>query len=155
MIPDQNVPGGAASGTSCIFCDIVRGEAPASRLYADDRAVAFMDIRPVNRGHLLVVPVTHATHLADLDKETGAHLFRIAMRLAAALRASALPCEGINLFLADGAPAGQEVLHVHLHVLPRFRGDGFGFHFPPGYGRSPARTELDDDAASIRRALEG
>jgi histidine triad (HIT) family protein len=114
-----------------------------------------MDIRPVNTGHLLVVPRDHATYLADLDPEVGGHLFRVGMRLAAALRRSGLHCEGVNLHLADGQVAGQEVWHVHLHVLPRFEGDGFGFRFGPDYGRLPERGSLDDTAASIRRALEG
>lgn len=153
MVRDDILPGTPAP-ESCVFCSIVRGSAPASRVYTDDLVLAFMDIRPVNRGHLLVVPIVHATHLADLDEETGAHMFRIGKRLAAALRASGLPCEGTNFWLADGAPAGQEVFHVHLHVVPRFRGDGFGFHFPPGYGQRPTRSELDQTAAGIRQALE-
>ncbi|MBN1659584.1 MAG: HIT family protein [Anaerolineae bacterium] len=155
MVPDEIVPGRAAPGEQCLFCDIIQGRAPASRVYADSQVVAFMDTQPVNPGHLLVVPLAHATHLADLDEDTGAHLFRIGKRLAAALRASGLPCQGINFFLADGAPAGQSVFHVHLHVLPRFRGDGFGFYFPPGYGLRPGRAELDEIAAAIRQVLEG
>ena len=92
----------------CIFCDIIGGQAPASFVYEDEVAVAFMDIRPVNAGHLLVVPRGHARHLADLDPEVGGHLFRVGMRLAGALRRTPLPCEGVNLYLADGEVAGQE-----------------------------------------------
>jgi histidine triad (HIT) family protein len=64
-------------------------------------------------------------------------------------------CEGISLFLADGHAAGQEVYHVHLHVIPRFAGDGFGFRFGPGYDRLPERESLDQIAAAIREAMEG
>jgi diadenosine tetraphosphate (Ap4A) HIT family hydrolase len=135
---------------ACIFCDIVSGAAPASFVHRDEYCVAFMDIRPVNRGHLLVVPIGHATHLADMDAETAAHLSRVAHGLAAALRRSGLRCEGVNLFLADGEAAGQEVFHVHLHVLPRFRGDGFGLRFGPDYVVR-SREELDEAAAAIRR----
>ena len=138
----------------CIFCEIVRGKAPASLLYSDDWVVAFMDIRPVNPGHLLVVPRVHAPHLADLDPDTGGHMFRIGRELAGALRASGVRCEGVNLFLADGEAAGQEVCHVHLHVIPRFRGDGFGFRFGPDYDLVPARETLDQTAAAIRKELE-
>lgn len=138
----------------CVFCEIVAGREPASVVYRDELCTAFMDIRPVNPGHLLVIPNRHATYLADLPAETGAQLFRVAQRLAAALRRSGLRCEGVNLFLADGEVAGQEVFHVHLHVLPRFRGDGFGLRFPPGYGRRPPRPELDETAGRIRAALE-
>jgi histidine triad (HIT) family protein len=138
---------------ACIFCDIVRGDAPATVVYADDQAMAFMDIRPVNPGHLLVVPRAHATYLADLASETGGRLFRVGMKLAAAVRRSGVRCDGVNLFLADGEVAGQEVFHVHLHVIPRFRGDGFGFRFGPEYGRLPGRARLDELAAGIRQVL--
>ncbi|HPL28991.1 MAG TPA: HIT family protein [Anaerolineae bacterium] len=137
----------------CIFCGIFAGRLPASMVYRDERCAAFMDIRPVTPGHLLVVPVRHAAYLAELDAEDGAQLFRVAQRLAAALRQSGVRCEGVNLFLADGEAAGQEVYHVHLHVLPRFRGDGFGLRFPPGYGHRPPRPELDEIAGRIKGVL--
>lgn len=137
----------------CIFCDIIRGQSPASMVYADDQAVAFMDIQPVLAGHLLVIPRIHAASLAELDPDVGAHLFRVGMKLAAAMRRSALHCEGVNFFLADGVAAGQDVFHVHLHILPRFQGDGFGFRFPPGYWDRPGRDTLDAQAAQIREAL--
>ena len=140
---------------SCVFCDIIAGQAPATFVYKDEVAVAFMDIRPVNAGHLLVVPRDHARHLADLDPQVGGHLFQVGMYLVAALRRSGLPCEGVNLYLADGEVAGQEVWHVHLHVLPRFQEDGFGLRFGPDYGRQPDRASLDDIAAAIRRQLKG
>jgi histidine triad (HIT) family protein len=140
---------------TCIFCDIVGGAALASVVHADERAVAFMDIQPVNPGHLLVVPRAHVAGLAELDSETGAHLFQVAMELAGAVRRSGVRCEGVNLFLADGAAAGQEVFHVHLHVIPRFGGDGFGFRFSPRYYQLPEREALDDLAARIRQVLEG
>ena len=139
--------------TDCIFCRIAEGRAPASVVYDDERALAFMDIRPVNPGHLLVIPRAHAAGLSDLDPEVGAHLFKVAMRVAAALRCSGVQCEGVNLFLADGKVAFQEVFHVHLHVIPRFAGDGFRLKFGPDYGRQPSRSALDEMAANIRGTL--
>jgi histidine triad (HIT) family protein len=139
---------------SCVFCQIVQGQQQASCVYSDEHVVAFMDIQPVNEGHLLVVPRAHAGGLYDLDPEVGGHLFQVAMDLAAGLRRSNVRCEGVNLFLADGPAAGQEVFHVHLHVLPRFRGDGFGFRFGPDYGEQPNRATLDKVAAAIQRAME-
>jgi histidine triad (HIT) family protein len=139
----------------CVFCRILDGELPASFVYRDERCAAFMDIQPVNAGHLLVVPLGHGAHLADIDGESAAHLMRVAHRLAGALRASGLPCEGVNLFLADGAAAMQEVFHVHLHVFPRFAGDGFGLQFGPHYKELPPRAALDGAAARIRGALRG
>jgi diadenosine tetraphosphate (Ap4A) HIT family hydrolase len=112
-----------------------------------------MDIQPVNPGHLLVIPNRHARNLADLDEETGALMFRVAQRLAGALRQSGVRCEGVNLFLADGAAAGQEVFHVHLHVIPRYAGDGFGLRFSPAYFERPERPELDRLAEQIRLSL--
>lgn len=136
---------------SCDFCRIGAGTAPASKVHADGIAVAFLDIAPMTPGHLLVVPRTHAEGLADLDPETGAHLWRIGQRMAAALRASSLRCEGVNFFLADGAAAFQEVMHVHLHVIPRWKGDGVKLGYKPG---RPARKDLDAHAADLRAAAE-
>jgi diadenosine tetraphosphate (Ap4A) HIT family hydrolase len=134
----------------CIFCEIVAGRSEASFVYRDRRASAFMDIAQWTPGHLLVVPEAHATRLRDLDPETGAHLFRVAMQLEPALR-SACGAEGINLHLADGEVAGQEIFHVHLHVIPRTRGDGFGLRTLP-FGRRVDRPTLDGRAERIRAA---
>lgn len=113
-----------------------------------------MDIQPVNPGHVLVIPNSHATSLADLNEEIGAHMFRIAKRVAGALWSSGIRCEGVNLLLADGEAAGQEVFHVHLHVFPRYRDDGFGFKFGSGYSNKPDRAELDIVAQQIRKELQ-
>lgn len=112
-----------------------------------------MDITPVNPGHLLVIPNRHAVYLSELDPEDGARMFEVAQSMVAALRRSGLKCEAVNLFLADGEQAGQDVPHVHLHVIPRFRGDGFGLKLPSGYGRHPERSELDRIAAAIKAGL--
>jgi histidine triad (HIT) family protein len=138
----------------CVFCEIVEGRAEASFVYRDDRVVAFMDLGPVTPGHLLVIPLAHVAYLADLPEDLGAHLFVVATRLAAALRRSGRPCEGINLFLADGEAAFQEVFHAHLHVLPRTPGDGFTIDSPAWSRPKPARGELDDNAEAIRAALD-
>jgi histidine triad (HIT) family protein len=139
--------------SACGFCEIIAGRARSSIVFQDDRCAAFMDIQPVNPGHLVVIPNEHAPFLADLDEDTGAHIFRIAQRLSAALRKSGLKCEGVNLFLADGKAAMQEVFHVHLHVFPRYEGDGFGLKFSPEYFNRPTRVDLDAAAEKIRKAL--
>ena len=138
---------------ACLFCRIVAGELPGTFVYRDDDCAAFMDIQPVNPGHVLVVPVRHATHLADMPPESAGRLMAVAHRVAAALRASGLRCDGVNLFLADGEAAMQEVPHVHLHVFPRWRGDGFGLRFGAEYKNKPAREALDAVAGQIREAL--
>jgi histidine triad (HIT) family protein len=137
----------------CIFCRILGGEAEGSFIYRDDRVAAFMDIQPVNPGHVLVVPIRHAVYLEDLDPEDGAQMFRVAQQISRSLFECSLRCEGTNFFLANGAPAGQDVFHTHLHVLPRYRGDGFGLRFGPHYGIHPQRGELDALSLQIRAAL--
>ncbi|MDT7595008.1 MAG: histidine triad family protein [Pseudonocardiales bacterium] len=111
-----------AAVMDCVVCRIVAGAADASVVYDDDRLLAFCDLNPVNPGHLLVVPKVHSVGLAGLDEADGSRMFKVAQSLAAAVRSSGLRCQGVNLFLADGKAAGQEVLHVHLHVFPRYVG---------------------------------
>ncbi|HEV8716950.1 MAG TPA: HIT family protein [Candidatus Binatia bacterium] len=137
----------------CIFCRILSGKLPASIVHQDNICTALLDIQPINPGHTLVIPNRHAAHLADLDEESGAHVFHTAQQVAAALRRAGIPCEGVNLLLADGEAAGQEVFHVHLHVVPRFQGDGFGFKFPSQYTDKPERGELNLVAEKIRNVF--
>jgi diadenosine tetraphosphate (Ap4A) HIT family hydrolase len=111
-----------------------------------------MDIHQPTLGKLLVVPNAHATHLAELPPETGARMFGVAQQLAAALRQSGLRCDGINLFLSDGEAAGQDVFHVHLHVMPRFAGDGIRLRFGQTHAIYPSRDELDRVAEQIRKS---
>ena len=140
----------------CGFCQVLAGKAEGSFVFRDERVAAFMDITPVTPGHLLVIPIRHAVYLADLDPKDGARMSEVAQSLAAALRAGktgGLKCEGVNLYLADGEAGGQEVPHVHLHVFPRFGGDGFDPRLPHGYGHHPERSELDRIAAAIKAGL--
>lgn len=135
-----------------IFADIIAGKEPASLVFEDADVVAFMDIRPWTPGHLLVVPKVPARNLAELDPAIGGKLFQVGQQLAAALRDSEVACDGVNFFLADGITAGQEIFHVHLHVIPRTPGDGFGLR---GHPRNARREDLDYLANSIRRAAGG
>ncbi|MDP9411556.1 MAG: HIT family protein [Actinomycetota bacterium] len=137
----------------CVFCEVLAGRLPASVVMREGRCTAFMDIQPVNAGHVLVVPDDHAASLAGLPEDAGARPFRTAQKVAAALYGSGLRCEGVNLLLADGEAAGQDVFHVHLHVIPRFEGDGFGLTFGPDYANSPGREELERAAERIRGVL--
>ncbi|MDQ3870284.1 MAG: HIT family protein [Chloroflexota bacterium] len=148
--PRKQQESGRDEGAGCVFCAIVAGTAPASVVHDAADVLAFLDIRPITPGHLLVIPKRHARHLADLDEAVGERMYRVAARLARALRASGLRCEGVNLFLADGEAAGQEVFHVHLHVFPRFAGDGFRLE-EDGSARPP-RAELDASAVQLRDA---
>lgn len=149
--PDKEAP----ADSTCIFCAIVAGTAPSSPVYEDEHSLAFMDLAQETGGHVLVIPKTHYASLAELPPATGAHLFRIAQRAAAALRGSGIRCDGVMLGLADGEAAGQEVFHVHLHVHTRFRDDRFSQLVRPAWQRQrvrPPREELDRLAAKIRQA---
>ena len=137
---------------SCIFCQIVAGDADATFLYTDDTVVVFLDINPVTPGHTLVVPRSHLPALSDVDPRTGAHMFNVAQRVAKALRSSGLRCDGVNLFYADGEAANQTVFHAHLHVFPRYDGDGFGLIAESQ--TQPSRPELETTGEQIRSALE-
>jgi histidine triad (HIT) family protein len=137
----------------CVICKLVAGELEVSIIHEDDLCVALMDIQPINPGHALVVPRRHAPYLSDLEPEDGAQIFRVAQRIAGALRKCGVKCEGVNFFLADGEAAGQEVFHVHLHVFPRYSGDGFGLNLPGDYQDRPAREELNEIAQRMRSKL--
>jgi len=141
------------SDPDCIFCKIVRREAPASIVYEDASTLAFMDIRPVTVGHTLVIPKAHGAYLEDLPEGSVGPILESARKVASALRKSGLKCEAVNLWIANGREAGQEVFHVHVHAIPRFRGDGFGLRAPPGSGRTADRDELDQVAGKIRNAV--
>jgi diadenosine tetraphosphate (Ap4A) HIT family hydrolase len=134
-----------------VFCGIARGSQPASVVAESDDVLAFCDIQPVHPGHLLVIPRAHAGDLAELPEETGRSMWSLGQRLAGAVRASGLPCDGVNLFLADGAAAGQEVWHTHLHVIPRIARDGM-LRISANWSLPP-RAALDETAARVRAAL--
>ena len=137
--------------SDCVFCRLINGELEASIVADDGRTLAFMDIQPLTPGHVLVVPRRHAASLAELDPDDGAELFRVAQHVAVALRRSPLRCEGVNFLLADGAAAGQDVFHTHLHVFPRFDGDGLALRTPADSAERP-RSELDATASALRDA---
>jgi diadenosine tetraphosphate (Ap4A) HIT family hydrolase len=137
----------------CVFCEILEGREPGSIVYRERDVAVVMDIQPINAGHMLVIPAQHTVGLGDLDPAVGARVFQVAQTMAKALRASTLPCDGVNLFLADGRAAMQEVFHVHLHVIPRVTGDGFGLRFGGRYVERPERSELESAAAALRKAL--
>lgn len=139
---------------NCIFCKILKGDLEVSMLYEDDQCAAFMDIQPINPGHALVIPKEHIPYTEGLDEELGAHLFKIGLRINKALRSvKSIRCEGVNYFLADGEAALQEIFHTHLHIFPRFTGDGFGLRYGEMYDQLPPRNELDSLAKEIRSRL--
>lgn len=138
--------------TDCVFCRIVAGQSPVSAFYEDDVVLGLMTIGPVTTGHAMVIPKRHFAYLADMDEETGRHLWTVTHRAAEAIRHSGVRCEGVNLFLADGEAAFQEIFHVHMHVFPRYRGDPF--KLVADWDVHPPRDELDEVAGRIRTAYD-
>ena len=136
----------------CTFCDLIRGSAEVSICHEDADAIAFMDIQPVNNGHVLVVPRVHYESLLDVPQELGLHLFQITMRIANAVRAVS-GCDDMNIVVNSGKAAGQDEPHYHVHIIPRREGDGFDIPLPFNGSEMPDRTLLDAYAARIGSAL--
>ena len=125
-----------------------------SLVYEDEKVIVFPPLQPINKGHMLIIPKKHCPYMADLDEKTTLHIIKVARKIAAAIRKSKYKCEGINLFLADGEAAHQEVFHFHLHVYPRFKGDGFGFKYDEKkHFVHLDRDELDKIAKEIKKKL--
>ena len=136
----------------CTFCDLIRGSAEVSICHEDVDAIAFMDVQPVNAGHVLVVPRDHYESLLDVPPELGMHLFRVTMKLAGAVR-RVTKVTDMNIVVNSGAAAGQDEPHYHVHIIPRRAGDGFDIPLPFNGSQMPDRTLLDAMAARIISAL--
>ncbi|MBI5223722.1 HIT family protein [Candidatus Micrarchaeota archaeon] len=141
-----------ANHDPCVFCKIVSGEIPSTKVYEDELVFSFLDINPVNPGHLLIIPKVHSRLVREIDPKTVGHIFEVAQKLSIALRNSGLNCEGITFSLADGVAAGQEVQHSHLHLIPRFDGDKFKISFGSSSER-PKREDLEKTAQKIKNAI--
>jgi histidine triad (HIT) family protein len=138
----------------CIFCQIVAGDIPARVVYEDDDVLAFLDANPLARGHTLVIPKPHHETLGDLPADAGEPVFAALHRLAPAIEA-AVGADASNVAFNNGEAAGQEVPHVHGHVIPRFEGDGGApIHAVAGARPDLSDDELDDIAADIEAAAE-
>ena len=133
----------------CIFCAIVAGAAPAAVVHDDDDTLAFMDINPVSRGHVLVVPKKHYRNLYDVDPEAAAAVMRTTVHVARAVRAALQP-DGMNLFQSNERAAFQSVFHFHVHIIPRWIGDEL--RLPPRVQRVEFSV-LQEMAALIREHL--
>lgn len=107
----------------CLFCKIVAGTVPAEKIYEDDTTLAFLDIRPINPGHTLVIPKKHAVGFADAEDVDVAAIMRTIKKIAPAV-AAGVGADAYNLGVNQGATAGQIVMHLHLHIMPRFANDG-------------------------------
>ncbi len=139
--------------SDCIFCQIAAKQADASIVYENGKVIAFMDLHPINEGHVLVVPKFHSERLRALPPNIAAAMLEAAQKILIAIESSSINCEGSNLFLSDGAIAGQEVPHSHLHITPRFRGDGHRMGFSGADANKTPRKSLDSTAEKIKKHL--
>ncbi|MEF8853823.1 MAG: HIT family protein [Haloarculaceae archaeon] len=133
----------------CIFCSIVDGEIPSRTVYEDDTALAFLDANPLASGHTLVVPKSHHERLQDLPDEEASWLYKVAHKLTEAVEGG-VDADATTVAINNGEAAGQEVPHVHCHLVPRFDGDGGGpVHAAFGERPDLSEEELDDIAEDI------
>lgn len=135
----------------CVFCSIVKGEIPATKVYEDDDVLAFMDIGPVVKGHTLVIPKSHHNPITETPVPVLQKLIAIVQRVARA-QLQGLDADGINVSQANGQTAGQVVPHIHFHVIPRFATDGHHWNWTPR--KYETSTEMREYAQRIRLALE-
>ncbi|AKB27441.1 purine nucleoside phosphoramidase [Methanosarcina siciliae C2J] len=136
---------------NCIFCKIISGEIPSYRIYEDDAVYAFLDVYPASEGHTLVAPKKHFSNFTDMKAEDVALLFEAARKVTAAVE-KAFSAEGSNIGINNGEVAGQEVPHVHVHVIPRKKGDG-GRGIKSIVWTEPDTTNLEEVAEKIRKNL--
>ncbi len=136
---------------NCVFCRIAKGELPASTVFEDEQTLVIMDIQSVNPGHMLVLAKPHRENIYALDDELAGAVFRTAARMARTVK-QVVGCEGVTLFQANEKAGAQTVFHFHIHVLPRWEGDGMELAWPV---KNPPNEALEDMAARLRAALAG
>ena len=134
----------------CVFCEIEAGRLPASWVYYDEKAFSILDLVQPNPYKVLVIPRRHVESLYDLTEGEAAALMQQAVIVARGIR-EVSGCSGLNVLQSNGAVAGQTVFHVHLHLFPRFEGDGITMHWPHDV---PSRARLDQLASDLRKALD-
>ena len=133
--------------SDCVFCKIVAGQIPSTRVHEDEHTLAFMDLGQVNPGHVLVAVKKHAANLYELDDMQAAAVARTSTRVARAIRDAFAPA-GLSVYQANGKAAGQTVFHYHVHLLPRHDADGMELTWPV---KNPPREKLESYAEKIRK----
>jgi len=135
--------------SDCVFCKIVAGQIPSTRVFEDEHTLAFMDLGQVNPGNVLVAVKKHAENLYALDDAQAAAVAKASVRVSRAIRDAFKP-EGLSVYQANGKAAGQTVFHYHVHLLPRHAGDGMELTWPV---KNPPREKLEEYAGKIRAGL--
>ena len=135
--------------SDCVFCKIVAGQIPSTKVHDDEHTLAFMDLGQVNPGHVLVAVKKHAANLFELDDTQAAAVARSCTRVAKAIRDAVAPT-GLSVYQANGKAAGQTVFHYHVHLLPRHEADGMELTWPV---KNPPREKLEAYAGEIKKRL--
>ncbi len=130
---------------NCIFCKIANGEIPSRTIYEDEKFRAILDLGPATKGHALILPKDHYEDLFAMPEELAAEAVKLAKRLAG-VQKEKLHADGLNLVQNNGAAAGQTVRHFHIHLIPRYEGDGQTIGWQPG---EPSEAELDETLREI------
>ena len=133
----------------CIFCKIAKGEIHTATFYEDSHFTVILDVNPATKGHCLIIPKEHFDNIYDLDGETAGKLFALATCIARAMR-DALKCDGLNLVQNNGEIAGQTVNHFHLHLIPRYEGDGLNLNWPQ---QEISAEQLEEIRQSIKKSI--
>lgn len=134
--------------TDCIFCKIIKGEIPCEKVYENDKIFAFLDIKPISKGHTLVVPKDHYLDIFDTPEDVLSDLLVKAKKVAKAVM-NATKADGINIGMNNKPAAGQVIFHTHLHIIPRFSNDGLK-HWP---NRNATKEELVNVKADVVKYL--
>lgn len=127
--------------SDCIFCKIANGEIPSATVYEDDNFRAILDIAPSHKGHTIILPKIHAANIFELPEDIAKGIFPVAKKVATAIKETTA-CDGVNILQNNGAAAGQSVFHLHVHVVPRFEGDGILPVWPQGSYEEGEAAEL-------------
>ena len=133
----------------CIFCKIAAGEIPSATVYENENFRAILDLGPAAKGHTLVIPKNHCDSLLDIDSETASKALSVISKTANAVK-DAMGCDGINVVQNNGEAAGQTVMHLHFHIIPRYNGDTVNIGWQP---MKPSSDELDETAKLIKEKL--
>lgn len=133
---------------NCIFCKILAGEIPSTAVYEDDDFKAILDVNPAARGHVIILPKNHAANIYELPDEDASKIMMVAKKIATAIE-KAYHCDGVNILQNNGEAAGQTVFHLHVHVIPRFKGDTVNI----GWKQGDMPEDLDAICKEIQAQL--
>ena len=133
---------------NCIFCKILAGEIPSTAVYEDDDFKAILDVNPAARGHVFILPKNHAANIYELPDEDASKIMIVAKKIATAIE-KAYHCDGVNILQNNGEAAGQTVFHLHVHVIPRFKGDTVNI----GWKQGDMPEDLDAICKEIQAQL--